>query len=217
MAGLDRVFPKQEIVNRFGADLIFEELGKSDLAEIARRNRACVFGIAASAWNRIVVKQWHNVRPTQFAAYFQKGDPDLHAAISRLIQAEVIRDIYSVKVWRKPKQANSLIAELIVAWVYRNDLHLADVTFRNPDRPIPTRLRRFADQHYEGLGLLPRLLEGLQRKAVNLGCEQLTLTAARRDQVGLFSRHGFLVEDSESGRILLELGAGIPMERAVEC
>lgn len=216
MTGLDSVLPKRQIVERFGAELIFEEYGKNDLAAIERREPDCVHGIAASVWNRICFKNWHYVDPLQFAAYFQASNPSLHIAISTLIREEVIRDIYSATVWRKPKRKSNLVAELMIAWVYRNDLHLADVTFRDPDRPIPAVLRRFTDQHYKGLKLLPTLVDNLHRKAVELGCEQLTLTAAKSDQVALFARYGFSVEDSKSGRAALKLGFGIPMERDVQ-
>jgi hypothetical protein len=59
------------------------------------------------------------------------------------------------------------------------------------------------------------LLENLQRKAKELSCEQVTLVAAGRDQVNLFGRYGFAVEDSDMGRFAMKVGKGIPMERDV--
>ena len=44
----------------------------------------------------------------------------------------------------------------------------------------------------------------------------MTLLAARLDQVGLFERYGFRVEDSASGRSGMNLGVGIPMEMDIE-
>jgi hypothetical protein len=128
---------------------------------------------------------------------------------------EVVRDIYYVKGWRAPRRKTNLIVEMLVAWVYRNDLQLGDITFINPERPIPKRARKFLFQTHEGLGLLPVLLENLQRKAKELGCEQLTLWAAARDQARLFGRYGFTVEDSDMGRFAMRVGRGIPMERNV--
>ncbi len=85
----------------------------------------------------------------------------------------------------------------------------------DPEQRLPPESRRFADQTHRGLGLLPILMENLLNKARQHHCEQLTLTAAQRDQVPLFSRYGFRVEDSDSGRAARGLGYGIPMERNV--
>lgn len=100
----------------------------------------------------------------------------------------------------RSKRKSSLAVELLVAWVYRNDLLLADVTFMDPARPIPEGEPKFALQTHKGLGLFSPLLANMQRKAEELGCEQLTLTAGTLDQVNLFKQHGFVVEDSEVGR-----------------
>jgi len=168
-----------------------------------------------SVWNRIIKRKWHPVDPLHFASYFQKSDANLYKAISTLLGVEVIRDIYYVKGWASKKKKSNVVVELVVARVYRNDLLLADVAFMDPARPIPMGQRRFALQTHKGLGLLPTHLGNMQRKAEELGCEQLTLTAAIRDLVDLFSSFGFVVEDSEMGRRGMQIGHGIPMERDV--
>jgi hypothetical protein len=215
MTGLNETLPKKQLIDRFGSDVIFEEYGKSDLATLVKKIRQGIHGVAASVWNRIVNRGWHPVNPRQFAPYFETKNPDLYLAISELLGVAVIRDIYYVKGWKAPKRRTNLIVEMLVAWVYRSDLQLWDITFINPERPIPKRARKFPLQTHEGLGLLPVLLENLQRKAKELGCEQLTLVAALRDQVRLFGRYGFAVEDSDMGRIRMKLGCSIPMERDV--
>lgn len=215
MAGLSDILPKKQLIDRFGGNVVFEEYGKSALRTLVRKAPHGLHGLAANVWNRIVSKGWHPVNPRQLAAYFQTGDPNLHLAVSDLIRAEVIRDLYYVKGWKARKTQANLIVEMLVAWVYRNDLQLGDITFINPEERIPRELRRFPDQTHKGLGLLPALFTNLERKAEELHCAQLTLTAARRDQVELFARYGFTVEDSTSGRAAMELGFGIPMERDV--
>jgi hypothetical protein len=170
--------------------------------------------IGASVWNRIVNRGWHSVNPQALARQFREHDPRLPQAINRLLGIKVIRDIYYVQGWKGTKTDSALVLELLVAWVHRNDLFLADVTFRNPDQPIPEG-QGFALQTHKGLGLLPTLLANLQAKAEELGCEQLTLQAATRDQMNLFSRHGFVVEDSPLAQLGLKYGAAIPMERDV--
>lgn len=101
-----------------------------------------------------------------------------------------------------------------MAWVYRNDLHLADVTFVDPDQPIPEG-RGFAFQTHKGLGLLPILMANMQQEATKLGCEQLTLQAATSDQMTLFQKYGFVVESSPFARLGMEHGVAIPMEKDI--
>ena len=141
--------------------------------------------------------------------------PNLYRAISERLGIEVIRDIYYAKGWTTKKANSHLVAELVVAWVHRSDLLLADVTFVDPFAPIKENEMRYMLQTHKGLGLLPTLLENMQREAEHLGCEQLILTASMRDLADLFKRFGFVVEDSEMGRVGLEIGCGIPMERNV--
>jgi thymidine phosphorylase len=45
--------------------------------------------------------------------------------------------------------------------------------------------------------------------------QQLTLTAGTRDEVAVFRRHEFTVEDNDFARSALEVGFSIPMERDV--
>jgi len=213
--GLGDILPKEELIDRFGRALILEEYGKTDIESIAKKNPEILHHVAANVWNRIVNRAWHPVDPLRFAAQFRSGDPSLHLAISELIGIEVIRDIYYVRGWSGRKTKSKLVVEMLLAWVYRNDLQLTDVTFIDPEKPIARAKRRFALQTHEGLELLSTLLTKLQEKAEQLHCDQLTLTAGMRDQVGLFRRYGFVVEDSEMGRRGMEIGFGIPMERNV--
>jgi hypothetical protein len=213
--GLNSVLPRTQLVERFGSTLILEEYGKADLEMIAKENAPDLLQVGGSVWNRIIQRKWHTVNPLQFASHFKTLNPSLYKAISTLLGVEVIRDIYYVKGWTAKKKKSNLVVELMIAWVHRNDLLLADVTFIDPASPIPKKERRFAHQTHQGLGLLPTLLTNMQRKAEELGCEQLTLTAATRDQAHLFGSFGFLVEDSQMGRRGMQIGFGIPMERDV--
>jgi hypothetical protein len=200
---------------RIGTEFVYEEFGKEDLNAIAKRAPGSLFGIAANVWNRIVFKKWHSVDPRALAASFQRSDPDLHLVISDKLSIEVIRDIYYVRGWKTPKRRSNLVVELLVAHVYRDDLQLADITIRDPGLPLLKAQRRFAFQTHKGFGLLPTLMDNLRVQAEKRHCDQLTLTAATRDQVELFLRYGFVVEKSPSGRIAMQLGFGIPMERNV--
>jgi hypothetical protein len=212
---LSAALPRQQLIDRFGAALILEEYGKEDLKVIAQKNPAPLHHVAACVWNRIVQRRWHSVNPRQFASYFTEHDPAMYLAISQFLKIEVIRDIYYAKAWESRKMNSKLVAELLVAWVYQNDLLLADVNFRDPERPIPTQERISALQSHKGLGLLPVVLNNMQSEAERLGCEYLILTAGTRDEMKLFAKYGFSVENSEPGRQGVLLGGGIPMERKV--
>jgi hypothetical protein len=212
---LNNIFSLDELSARLDSELIVDEFGKDQIADIANVKPDGLFGIGANVWNRIVQNRWHAVNPIQFARYFQNDDPALHIAISHRLRIEVIHDIYYVKGWKESREEDNLVAEFLVAHVYPNDLQLADLTFIDPTRPIPEEDRVFMHQTHHGLGLLPLLMENLHRKAVELGCDQMTLTSASQDQAPLFERYGFSVEDSDVGVLAMENGFGIPMERDV--
>ncbi len=215
MAGLADVLPKAQLVERFGSKLVLEEYGKPLLKIVAMKDPGSLHGLAANVWNRIVTKHWHKVDPQQLGPCFQMRDPKLHTAISKLLRIEVIRDIYYVKGWRRPKTNANLVVEMMVAHVYRNDLQLVDVTFINPGERIQPSARKSVLQSHKGLGLLPTLLANLQAKAEELGCEQLTLTAGTEAEMKLFEGHGFVIEDSAVGRLSRLTRVGYPMERDV--
>lgn len=207
--------PKEELRSRFGSRLILEEYGKKDIKSISRVKPEGLYSLGGNVWNRIIQKKWHSVDPGMLSPYFEAASPKLPVAIGRVVGAETIRDIYYVKGWQSPKSDSSLVVELLVAWVYKNDLHLGDITFMDPDAPLTGGSKRYAFQTHKGLGLLPVLMANLRKVAQELGCDQLTLTAAAADQSALFASHGFVVEDSETGRMGVANGAGIPMECAL--
>ncbi|KVX98766.1 hypothetical protein WL11_24260 [Burkholderia ubonensis] len=155
------------------------------------------------------------VDPLQLSGHFQRLDPKLHAAIAKVVGEEAIRDIRLVKAWSgAPRKAN-LVMELLVADVYRDELHLGDVTFCDPDRPIAPVDRVYELQTHKGLGLFGVLLANMESFARQKGYQQLTLTAGNADLVPLFQQHGFEVENNIAGRTGLLAGMSIPMERKV--
>jgi hypothetical protein len=175
-----------------------------------------VHGIAGNVWNRIVAKNWRSVDPKMFARQFDSKDPYLYRYISDGLGIEVIRDIYYAKAWQNVRKGRNIVAEVLVACVYRSDLNLADVTFVDRSAPIPKAERKSALQSHKGLGLLPVLLENMEKVAEGNGCEQLTLIAGTRDEMNLFASHGFSVEDSDLARFGMKLGVAIMMERNVQ-
>lgn len=216
MTSLSKVLPRNQLVERFGSELILAEFGKPEIKKILEMKPQSLHGIAGSVWNRIVARNWHEVDPKMFSRRFDKKDPSLYRHISDKLGIEVIRDIYYAKAWRNARKERNVIAEVLVAWVYQNDLKLADVTFVDRSAPIPKADRKSALQTHKGLGLLPVLLQNMQTVAEEIGCEQLTLIAGTQDEMKLFQHHGFDVEDSDLGRFGVEHGVAIMMDRNVK-
>jgi len=103
----------------------------------------------------------------------------------------------------------------MVAHVYPSSLHLADILMQNPLQPIPEKEQSHFDQKYKGFGLLGTVMERFEHKGKELGCDVLTLTATRIDQVPLFEKYGFSVRDSDAGKLSLEYGVGLPMDKNI--
>ncbi|WP_157664076.1 hypothetical protein [Burkholderia ubonensis] len=215
MSTLADIAPLSELRARFGDNLTVREYGKADLTKIIKDKPLAMHAIGGNVWNRVVTKQWVQVDPLQLSGHFQRLDPKLHAAIAKVVGEEAIRDIRLVKAWSgAPRKAN-LVMELLVADVYRDELHLGDVTFCDPDRPIAPVDRVYELQTHKGLGLFGVLLANMESFARQKGYQQLTLTAGNADLVPLFQQHGFEVENNIAGRTGLLAGMSIPMERKV--
>jgi GNAT superfamily N-acetyltransferase len=215
MTTLDDIVPLSQLRERFGDDVTVKTFCKTDLSKILKDKPLGMHALGGNIWNRIVTRQWKNVDPMQLRGHFQRHDPKLHAAISRVTGEDAIRDILMVKAWRGvPRKAN-LLMELLVADVYRDELHLGDVTFCDPDRPIPPADRAYEHQTHSGLGLFGVLIGNMETYAHERGYKHLTLTAAHVDLIPLFRKHGFEVEDNDVARSGIKAGISIPMERAV--
>lgn len=212
MNSMFAVAPISKLEARFGSDLRVCQYGKPDLGRIVKEKSLGMHAMGANVWNRIVTNKWIQVDPMQLRNHFQRRDPKLHSAISKVVGEDIIRDILYVKAWRGvPRKAN-LVMELLVVDVYRDELHLGDITFCDPARPIAPINRVYEMQTHKGLGLLNVLLENMRNYARVKGYRKLTLTAAHSDLVPLFKEHGFAVEDSIAGRMGLQAGMSIPME-----
>ncbi|AYZ63590.1 GNAT family N-acetyltransferase [Burkholderia multivorans] len=215
MTTLADIVPLLQLRERFGDSVTVKTFDKTELSKILKDKPLGMHALSGNIWNRIVTRHWKNVDPMQLRGHFQRHDPKLHVAISRVIGEDAIRDILMVKAWREiPRKAN-LLMELLIADVYRDELHLGDVTFCDPDRPIAPADRAYGHQSHRGLGLFGVLVSNMETYARERGYKHLTLTAAHADLVPLFQKHGFEVEDNHVARSGLEAGISIPMESAV--
>ncbi|QMI48979.1 GNAT family N-acetyltransferase [Burkholderia sp. MBR-1] len=212
---LEDIVPLPQLRARFGDSLTVECFDREKLSKIIKAKPLGMHALGGNIWNRIVTRGWKDVDPMQLRSQFQRSDPKLHSAISKVIGENAIRDILMVKAWRGvPRKAN-LVMELMIADVYQDELHLGDVAFCDPERAIAPADRVYTLQSHKGLGLLGTVIDNMDAYARARGYNHLTLTAAYADLVPLFQKHGFEVEDSVAARIGLQAGKSIPMERAV--
>jgi GNAT superfamily N-acetyltransferase len=212
---LEDIVPLPQLRERFGDNLTVESFDLENLSKITKAKPLGMFALGGNIWNRIVTQRWKDVDPMQLRSQFQRSDPKLNSAISKVIGENAIRDILMVKAWRGvPRKAN-LVMELMIADVYRDELHLADVAFCDPARPIAPADRIYTLQSHKGLGLLGSVIDNMNEYARARGYKHITLTAAYADLVPLFQKHGFEVEDNMTARIGIQAGKSIPMERSV--
>jgi hypothetical protein len=101
--------------------------------------------------------------------------------------------------------------QICLAHTYPNDIVLSDVTFKNPYKPIPEENQRYCYTSYEGLSLLPVLMQHLKEYSIETDIDRILLTAAALDLVSLFSKYGFEVDGSPIAQMALKAGFGIPM------
>lgn len=98
---LSSVLPRSELEERFGSQLVLEEYGKKQLPVIARKKPEGLHEVAATVWNRLVTRKWNDVDPKCLAKYFDDHSPTLYKAMERILQTEVVKDIYYVLGWKK--------------------------------------------------------------------------------------------------------------------
>ncbi|MDB5309817.1 MAG: hypothetical protein JWO38_4019 [Gemmataceae bacterium] len=198
---IQEVFPRGELERRFGKPLSTVQQGMESIPAL---NRADLFvgSLALNVWNRIVETEKMKVDPYAISAHISQGvsKPSLLGAIGQIIGQPVIKDL-SLTVCRAVdrKKKNPQIAKLAIAHVFPNDFHIADVYYQDKYRPLPERLQRYQFVDYYGFGLMDITMERIQAYARKLGCNNLTLTCAARDLVGLFKRDGFRKETGKLG------------------
>jgi len=213
---LNTILPIDEIKNQFDTDLIISEHNFSKINDIAKLSPATCRDIGLSAWDKLIQLGIYKGDPMAIAKYVNNGEPRIHMKVANIIGKRIIKDIYySAGHLEDNTLDDNQVFEFMVAHVYPNSLHLADILLQNPLQPIPEPEQNHFDQKYKGFGLLRTVMKNLEDKGKELGCDILTLTAARRDQVPLFEKYGFSVRDSDAGKLSLEYGAGLPMDKNI--
>lgn len=196
------IFPQAEIKAKLGKPLQVIQKGMESYEPLLAEEPA-LGGLALNVWNRIVEVEKLASDPYAIRAHINPdGQPkkSLLPAIDPVIGTRAVKDIScTYAAVEDASLVDNEVGKLVVAHVFPNDLHLADVLFQNPYRPIPDRRRRYAFTFFEGFKMLGPTLERVEAAARRLGCKHITLTCAAPDLVDLFSKFGFRKETGRLG------------------
>jgi hypothetical protein len=204
VTAMNDILPFDQIEKRFDKPVRLEQLGMDRFAEVAARDPNGLLNAAFTVWQRYTRKH-PEINAGAVRDYIRKHGGDFLNAVQATIGEPVIRDIsFSRCTLDDPQLEENLVAYLLVARVYPNDVHIADMSFMNPYLPIPPERRKFKFQRYKGLSLLGALLARVEAYGAEHGCEYLTLNAATDDLVPLFSKFGFSVEDGLATSLAME-------------
>jgi hypothetical protein len=198
------VLPFDEIEKRFDKPVRREQLGMDRFDDVAARDPNGLVNAAFTVWQRYA-RNNPAVHAGAARDYIRQHGGDFLGAAQALIGEPIIRDIsYSRCTIDDPSLDEKLVAYLLVARVYPNDVHIADMSFVNPYLPIPPERRKFKFQRYKGLSLLGSLVARIEAYAAQHDCQFLTLNAATDDLVPLFGKFGFAVEDGQATSLAME-------------
>lgn len=211
VAPLHAILPLAEVERCFDKPVRLEQLGIDRLGEVVARDPNALLNTAFTVWQRYVARQ-PAADPEAVRAHIRRHGGSFLEAAQAVLGEPVIKDLsFSRCVLEDPTLEDHLAAYLIVARVYPNDVHIADMNFANPYKPIPPERRGFKFRRYKGLSLLGMVLGRIEAYARGQGCDYLTLTAAADDLVPLFAKHGFRVEDGNATSLAMEkrVGGGV--------
>ena len=211
---LNKIIPIDLISESLGKEIDSIELSIDSIREIQELTPNTCSQIGMNVWDNIIYKKLHNVQPRAIASYI--NNPKLHMRVGSIIGETVIKDIYYARGNVDDNLDDTQVFEFMVAHVYPNDLYLADILMQNPYSPIDKNDIKFELKKYHGFNLLPLIMKQLNNTAKELGCNKVSLTASSLDQVPLFKKYGFKVRGSESGKLALKYGLGIPMDKVVK-
>jgi hypothetical protein len=213
---LASILPIREIERILGELLRVVEYRLDEIETVILAEPGMMPGASLRIWDRVVTHSNMGVDPLMLADRVRRRDPRMFEVISDVVGEASIRDFYFVRAelavsGRKYRTA----AQLAVAHVFPNDLLLMDILLSNPYKPIPRQQRVSELQAHSGYGVLGKVVDNLLQCANRLGCEAITLTAASIELMPIFKRHGFVVDDTPTGRSALKHDLGPPMHRAV--
>jgi len=212
---LSGLVPLDRIEATLGEPLQVQRIQTADLTRVLRDNSDALFGIAASAWHRIVTAGRFKVDPMQMREYFEREDPGLARAVEKVIGQPLLKEFGFLRATIRVSGRAFVVATSCAAHLHSDELHLYDIAIADPRHPLTQRERKSDIQHHRGFGLLSEVMSNIFAAAQERNCSMVTLTAASHPLVDVFSRYSFVVEHNSFARDAMKFGMGIPMEAAV--
>ncbi|HHQ6559108.1 TPA: hypothetical protein ACSTJ0_003730 [Serratia fonticola] len=206
---LYNIFPKNEVFDYFNGNVIVNTYGIEDINEIIKLKPDSVFQTGGRSWDRYVhMNDYKN--PKLLKQHFINRNPLLYKEVERVVGERCLNDIsYVNAVVSDPELPDPMSAELLIASIYPNELHIADIQLLDPYQPINPQKYDF--QPYKGLGILNIVIDNCIKYCLENKIGLLTLVAANKELISVFERHGFNVENSPSGKLGMQLNMSIPM------
>jgi len=174
-----------------------------DYDKIVELKGLAIGGMAIHGWNRIIQVEKLGFDPGGVASYINEYGmcmPEMVEGISRIIGEPFVKDIScTICTVNDGDLEDNEVASLMIARVFPNNVHLIDVMYQNPYKPIPPTERRYMADH-KGLGMLGPTLALIEDYAVSNACQFVTLTAAADHLAPLFEKYGFKLETNFLGK-----------------
>ena len=169
--------------------------------------------MAMDVWNRIVARNIIPVDPLALSKFARRFDPLIYKQIEKITRKPIFKEMHYTRAFLQDNALNCPeIVEFLIARVYPNDIHIGDISIKNPYKPLPTNLQKCSIHTHKGFGLLSPLMDNIISYGRSKKCDYLTLVASQYENVELFERYGLSVEDNEFARLAMSHGQTIPME-----
>lgn len=220
---LKEILDKAKIAGKFEKSLDcdsieyeYDSRNFSAISLLAKKNPDVLFSSAMTVWNRIVSNNLFPVDSMAVAKFASSHDPQVHRKISQIIGENIIKAFVYTKCQIDDEDLDyKTVCEFVIFELYPNILHLGDITFSDPYKPISNEEKKFEHQDFEGLGMLSSLMNNINEYAKQKSFDYITLTSASKDQIPLFKKYGFTPENNAFTNQALNIGYSIPMEKKI--
>lgn len=207
------VYPVKSIKGKFENDVLIEYYGMNDIDKIADLEPGCLFEIGVNAWMHYI-ESGAKVDSQNLAKYFGEQEPLIYRRVEQIMKRKALQDIVLIRANVDDENLDRKICgQLLLARTYPNNLHISDVEFSNPYEPVEESEQEYTYHEYRSLGLFSELLENILKLGKDNKMSKITLSAASRDQVPYFEKHGFSMEETDFAKQAFEVDSGIPMEQ----
>ncbi len=209
------ILPRDDIAARVDEGVLFSEFTNREMDEICSRKTKSMLDVGSSIGYRLKLLN-PGLNLEQFSGAFDGDDPYLFSYIATVVGARTLLDVH---YWHVELEDDSpdyrTVSEFLVAVCSPNVLHIADLEFSNPRRPIALAQRSRLMTRYKGLGLLGALTDRCIAFAGEKRLDAICLTPAAHDLVPVFEAVGFVLDDNALAQQMREAGMPGPMSLRV--